>query len=371
MDKKIYIGIVIVIVAIITVFAVNYSDNSNESVNGMITIKDMAGRTVNVPDNVENVVGVGCTAREIVYLDAEDKIVGIEQMESDSKGGWGNELPYIKSNEKLIKLPIIGNAKTDTVDYEKLSSLKPDVVFAGTPEQANLIQNKTGIPTFVTYVGAVGTEQQMEKYENSLIMMGKILGKEDRANELIGYMDEIEDDLEKRVEHAKKDKTVYVAGQAFYGVHGITSTNHYYPSFTHLNTTNVVNGVGGDNATIHAIQVDKEQLIKWNPDYIFIEGASYQVIREDISKNPDYKHMSAIKDKKVHNLLTYCLYSYNKEEMFSNSYYVGKVLYPEEFKDVDMDKKTEEIFIKFNGDGGENAARNITSHYKAFEAVPV
>lgn len=57
--------------------------------------------------------------------------------------------------------------------------------------------------------------------------------------------------------------------------------------------------------------------------------------------------------------------------MFSNSYYVGKVLYPEEFKDVDMDKKTEEIFIKFNGDGGENAARNITSHYKAFEAVPV
>ena len=48
MDKKIYIGIVIVIVAIITVFAVNYSDNSNKSVNGMITIKDMAGRTVNV-----------------------------------------------------------------------------------------------------------------------------------------------------------------------------------------------------------------------------------------------------------------------------------------------------------------------------------
>lgn len=371
MDKKVYAGIIIVIIAIIAIFAFNYDNNSNESVNGMVTIEDMAGRTVNVPTNVEKVVGVGCTAREIVYLDAEDKIVGIEQMESDSKGAWGNELPYIKSNEDLMKLPIIGNAKTDTVDYEKLSSLKPDVVFAGTPEQANLIQNKTGIPTIVTYVGAVGTEQQIDKYENSLTMMGKVLGKEDKADELIGYMDEIEDDLERRVDNAEKDKKVYVAGQAFYGVHGITSTNPYYPSLTHLNTTNVANGVGGDNATIHAIQVDKEQLINWNPDYIFIEGASYQVIKEDVSKNPDYNNISAIKNKKVHNLLTYCLYSYNKEEMFSNSYYMGKVLYPEEFKDVDIDKKTEEIFIKFNGDDGRNAAKNITSHYNAFEAVTV
>ena len=371
MAKKIYLGLIVVVIAIIAIVAFNFNDNSNESSNGMISVQDMAGRTVNVPVNVEKVVGVGCSAREIVYLGAEDKIVGIEQIESNSQGAWGNELPYIKSNKDLMDLPIIGNAKTDTVDYEKLSSLKPDVVFAGTPEQANLIQNKTGIPTIVTYVGAVGTEQQMEKYENSLTMMGKVLGKEDRASELIGYMDEIEKDLKDRTNNAKKDKKVYIAGQAFYGVHGITSTNPYYPSFIHLNATNVASGVGGDNATVHAIQIDKEQLIQWNPDYIFIEGASNQVIKDDISKNPDYKNMSAIKNKKVHNLLTYCLYSYNKEEMFANSYYVGKILYPEEFADVDIDKKTEEIFIKFNGDNGGDAAKNITSHYKAFEETTI
>lgn len=371
MDKKIlYVGIVVVI-AIIAILAFNYNDNSNESSNGMISVEDMAGRTVNVPANVEKVVGVGCSAREIVYLDAEDKIVGIEQIESNSQGAWGNELPYMKSNEDLMKLPIIGNAKTDTVDYEKLSSLKPDVVFAGTPEQANLIQNKTGIPTIVSYVGSVGTEEQMEKYKKSLTMMGKVLSKEDRAKELIDYMYEIEKDLKDRTNNANKDKKVYVAGQAFYGVHGITSTNPYYPSFMHLNATNVVSGVGGDNATLHAIQIDKEQLIKWDPDYIFIEGASNQVIKDDISKNPDYKNISAIKNKKVYNLLTYCLYSYNKEEMFANSYYVGKILYPDEFKDVDVDKKTEEIFIKFNGENGGETAKNIISHYNAFEATTI
>ena len=57
--------------------------------------------------------------------------------------------------------------------------------------------------------------------------------------------------------------------------------------------------------------------------------------------------------------------------MFANSYYVGKILYPEEFADVDIDKKTEEIFIKFNGDNGGDAAKNITSHYKAFEETTI
>ncbi|MBE6512750.1 MAG: iron ABC transporter substrate-binding protein [Methanobrevibacter olleyae] len=366
MDKKIYFSIVVVVAIIVTIPFI-YNNDLNENSSGIMSIEDMAGRTVNVPANVEKVVGVGCSAREIVYLNAEDKIVGIEQIESNSQGAWGNELPYMKSNENLMKLPIIGNAKTDTVDYEKISSLKPDVIFAGTPEQANLIQTKTGIPTIVTYVGSVGTEEQMEKYKKSLTMMGKVLDKEDRAKELIDYMDEIEKDLEERTNNANKDEKVYVAGQAFYGVHGITSTNPYYPSFIHVNAANVASGVGGDNATLHAIQIDKEQLLKWNPDYIFIEGASNQVIKEDISKNPDYKNISAIKNKRVYTLLTYCLYSYNKEEMYANSYYIGKILYPEEFNDVDLNKKTEEIFIKFNGDNGGNASKSIISHYNAFE----
>jgi len=35
--------------------------------------------------------------------------------------------------------------------------------------------------------------------------------------------------------------------------------------------------------------------------------------------------------------------------MIADAYYVGKVLYPEQFTDVDPEKKADEIFVKFLG----------------------
>lgn len=346
-----------------------YALSGNGTGTGTVSITDMAGRTVQVPAQVNKVAGTGCSAREIVYLNASDKIIGIEQIETNSTGGWGNQLPYTIAHPELMSLPIIGNAKTDTVNYEKIAELKPDVVFAGTAEQAEAIQSKTGIPTVVTYVGAVGTSEQMDKYEKSLKMMGDILGKEERAEELISYINSAEEDLAKRTNNANNGKTVYLAGQAFYGTHGITSTNPYYPPFVMLNASNVASEINDTNATIHAIQIDKEQLINWNPDIIFVEGGSIPTIANDTAKNPEYQNINAIKSSNVYGLLSYCLYSYNKDEMFANAYYVGKVLYPEQFKDVDPEEKANEIFIAFNGGSGGSVYDKLKAQYGGFKQL--
>jgi iron complex transport system substrate-binding protein len=343
--------------------------NANSSSGGTVSITDVAGRTVQVPEQVNKVVGTGCSGREVVYLNASDKMVGIEQIESNSTGGWGNQLPYMIAHPELMSLPIVGNAKTDTVNYEKIAELKPDVVFAGTAEQADDIQSKTGIPTVVTYVGAVGTSEQMDTYEKSLKMMGDILGKEERAEELINYINSAEKDLANRTNNVNSDKTVYIAGQAFYGTHGITSTNPYYPPFAMLNASNVAGGITDTNATIHAIQIDKEQLIKWNPDLIFVEGGSIGTIENDTAKNPEYQNINAIKSGNVYGVLSYCLYSYNKDEMFTNAYYIGKVLYPEQFKDVNPEEKANEIFLEFNGGSGGSVYNKLKTQYGGFKQL--
>lgn len=345
------------------------SSSVSSSSGGTVSITDVAGRTVQVPAQVHKVVGTGCSGREIVYLNASDEMVGIEQIETNSAGGWGNQLPYIIANPGLMNLPVVGNAKTDTVNYEKIAELKPDVVFAGTTEDADAIQNKTGIPTLVAYVGAVGTPQQMDTYKESLKMMGKVLGKEDRANELINYIDSTQGDLNNRTKNINSNKTVYLAGQAFYGAHGITSTNPYYPPFVMLNASNVASGLNSTNATIHAIQIDKEQLIQWNPDVMFVEGGSIPTVENDTSKNPEYQNITAIKDSKVYGVLSYCLYSYNKDEMFANAYYIGKILYPEQFKDVDPEKKANEIFVEFDGGSGGSVYNTLKTQYGGFKQL--
>ena len=345
------------------------SGSSNSNGSGTVSITDVAGRTVQVPAQVNKVVGTGCSAREIVYLNASDKLVGIEQIETNSTGGWGNQLPYTIAHPELMKLPVVGNAKTDTVNYEKIAELKPDVVFAGTAEQANEIQSKTGIPTLVAYVGAVGTPEQMDTYEKSLKMMGKVLGKEQRADELVNYINSTENDLANRTKNVNSNKTVYLAGQAFYGAHGITSTNPYYPPFVMVNASNVASGLNDTNATIHAIQIDKEQLISWNPDIMFVEGGSITTVENETAKNQEYQNITAIKNGDVYGVLTYCLYSYNKDEMFANAYYIGKVLYPEQFKDVDPEKKAAEIFTEFDCGNGESVYSTLKTQYGGFKQL--
>ncbi len=346
------LGIICVVGSVILVFGLLYilgGDTASSSPN-TVSVTDVAGRTVQVPSQVDKVVGTGCSDREIVYLNASDKLVGIEQVESNSTGGSGTSLPYMIAHPELMSLPILGDDSKNIINYEKIAELDPDVVFARSAEDADAIQTKTGIPTVVVYTGAVGTSEQMDNYKNSLKVMGKVLGKENRADELVNYIDSCEEDLSKRTSGISSNKTVYIAGQAYKGTHGITSTNPFYPPFEMVNADNVASAMNTTaNATLNAIQIDKEQLITWNPDMIFVEEGSLTTVTNDTSKNPEYKNIKAIQDGNVYGVLTYCLYSYNKDEMIADAYYVGKILYPEQFNDVDPEKKADEIFTMFVG----------------------
>lgn len=345
---------------------------SSSSSGSTVSVTDVAGRTVEVPSTVDKVVGTGCSDREIVYLNASDKLVGIEQVETNSTGGWGTGLPYMMAHPELMDLPVVGDARKSTVNYEEIAKLDPDVVFASTAQDADTIQNKTGIPTVVVYTGALETSEQMKTYERSLKVMGKVMGKEDRANELIDYMDSMEEDLSNRTANVSSNKTVYLAGQAYYGQQGITSTNPYYPPFIMVNATNVASNVNSStNATLHAIQIDKEQLITWNPDVMFVEGSSLTSVVNDTGKTTDYKNINAVKNGEVYEVLSYCFYSYNKDEMFANAYYVGKVLYPDQFSDVDPEEKANEIFMNFDGQSAGSVYSNLKEKYGGFKKVSI
>jgi iron complex transport system substrate-binding protein len=365
------IGIIVGILFIGVIFCAFFGLGSAiGNTGGTVSVTDVAGRTVQVPAQVDKVVGTGCSDREIVYLNASDKLVGVEQVETNSTGGWGNALPYILAHPELMSLPVVGDARKSTVNYEEIAKLDPDVVFASTAQDADTIQNKTGIPTVVVYTGSVGTSEQMNTYEKSLQVMGKVLGKEDRANELINYINSTEEDLANRTANSSSSKTVYLAGQAYYGSQGITSTNPYYPPFVMLNVTNVASNVNSStNATLHAIQIDKEQLITWNPDVFFVEGSSLTSVVNDTNQSSDYSDINAVKNGNVYEVLSYCFYSYNKDEMFANAYYIGKVLYPEQFKDVDPEEKANEIFMEFDGQSAGSVYSTLKTEYGGFKQV--
>ena len=363
MDQKLMAGIIVIVVILGGTLIYVLGGNITSPSKGTVSITDMAGRTVQVPAQVNKVIGTGCSCREIVYLNASDKIIGIEQPESNSSGGNGKLMAYMVAYPELMSLPVVTSGTT--INYEKIAELDPDVVFANSAEEADNIQSKTGIPTVVVCIYAVGTPEQMDKYETSLRIMGDVLNKEDRAEELIDYMDSSEEDLATRTRGVSSNKTVYMGGQAYGAIHGITATNAFYPPFEMVNATNVAANVNTSDAS-KGFQVDKEQLITWNPDIIFVEETGLKTVINDTSNTPEYQELKAIQDENVYGLLPYCTYAYNKEEMIANAYYVGKVLYPEQFNDVDPEEKADEIFEKFLG---KEIYNDLKAQYGGFKKI--
>lgn len=314
----------------------------------LITIRDMANRPVKVPKEPKRIVALGGTLRYVVYLQALDRIVGVEAVEktAEMKGIRATGRPYnLAIKEKIRDLPVIGEGGPGKLpDPERLLLVKADLVLAVEPEQAKVVEEKTGIPVVLLKV-ASPAGWSFEDLKEVLLFLGNLLGKEGRAKELIKEVDLFLEDIKRRVP-PKGGPTVYVGGVSYRGSHGLGSTEANFPPFVLLRAENVADKIQKKGHLF----LDRETLLRLNPEYIFLDTAGLPLIREDLQKNPAYfEALKAFKEGKAFSLFPINFYRTNPEVVMLNTYFIGKVLYPQAFKDVNPEAKAREIFKKFLG----------------------
>lgn len=335
--KKIIFSLFLILVSSIPVHA-----------KELIKITDMAGREVLIPKKVERIVALSGSLRYVVYLQAFDKVVGIEGVEKQRvmRGNPSVGKAYwLAIRDKVEKIPTIGEGGPGKLpELEKLISVKPDVVITFESENAQLIQSKTGIPVLVIkYAGTEGFT--VEDIQSMFSFLGRILGRERRAEELNKFITQCVEDLKRRTAKVERRK-VYIGAISARGSHGITSTEADYQPLKWLNVINVVDEIGKRGHLF----IDKEKLIQWNPDYIFIDTGGINLVNEDYLKNKEfYRKLKAVNEGKVYTLFPNNFYRTNLEIMIANAYFIGKIVYPQNFKDIDIRKKAKEIFEKFLG----------------------
>ncbi|MBW9221566.1 iron ABC transporter substrate-binding protein [Methanothermococcus sp. SCGC AD-155-C09] len=309
-----------------------------------IKVVDLYNREVEVPKNVNRIVccGPGCL-RLIVYLNATNKVVGVENSEKEWIP-WGK--PYRIANPELADLPTIGQGgPSPKPDPEAIIMVEPDVIFVTymPKEEVEKLQERTGIPVVVLSYGKLATFNDRELFK-SLELTGKILNKEKRAKDVINFINNTLKDLQERTKDIPEDEKpkVYMGGVGFKGARGIDSTMCKYPPFVAVNARNVAEELNREG---HAF-VSKEQILKWNPDVIFIDEGGLKVVLEDYRKNPEfYNSLKAFQSGEVYGLLPYRFSATNIGTALANGYYIGKVLYPDRFKDIDPEERADEIFI--------------------------
>lgn len=319
---------------------------SPQSGEGKVTVYDMLGRKVTLNDKTDKVVGVRAGAlRLLIYMDAAGMIAGIE--ESELRGSR----TYIQAHPELLKLPVIGPSMGG--DAELIAGIKPDVIFITytTRGDADALQRKTGIPVVALECTELGTAR--DTLFASLRLIGKIIGKEKRADSLISYIENTIADLNRRTEKIPDSlrPNVYIGGVPYSGARNIVSTQPYYPPFMFVNAHNVAATLSRSLIShVKGTYIDPEQLLLWDPDYLFIDASGSLLVQKDLSnESPFYRNLNAIKNNRIYLLLPYNNYATNYELIIVNAWFIGKVLYPEAFADVAFEKKAQEILDIFFG----------------------
>lgn len=361
--KKSALILLMIIVTLSSLFAFSACDKDKDTANGK-TVTDLLGREVTVPEKINRVVCIGAgSLRLYTYVGDLSKLVGVEDIDGDGKdfNGVLSIRPYKMVNKDLFKsLPSCGKGGPQgSPEAEKILALNPDIVFSlYTSDKAAMddLQQKIGKPVVVLSYGK--TEAFDANVKKSIALLGDILNRKERANELLSFISDTETYLSSIGEGIDKDekKTVYLGCQSNYGTHGIESSSANYSIFDVSKIRNVLDEyVSKTGETFKGYQksVDWEILVEMNPDRIILDAGGLEHLKAQLKEKPEiFNRLSAFQSGEIYLQMPYNAYYTNLETAYADAYFDAWVQYhdiaPEKLN-FDYVEKAREIYTLFLG----------------------
>lgn len=331
------------------------------------TVTDYQGREVTFYRPVNRLITTNPdNSRLVIALGALDKLVSTDEATRGS-----SILPRDPSGEKIAtyaweNLQIYGGGQLDDlpetntrreIDYETMAMLQPDVVIDATwYDRADLVEEKIGVPCVVA-----GADFKFEESYDHIRLLGEILDRQERAEELVEYISakiEMVEAVSSQIDESKKPIVYFAprgAAQGFFdAVEGrdFTRTESFYEPLNIAGGINVAKDVAGDN-----INVPPEQIIAWMPDVIFVAWSWDQVLGEPtgvdfVVETPELSVIPAVQNESVYA----CVYPFSRgrplERSLLNMMYMAKRLHPEEFRFLDLEAEGNELYKQIFGFDG-------------------
>lgn len=305
------------------------------------TITDMDGRTLTIPTTLNHVLTTYPPTSNLVYMLAPEKLMGLQTSASKNK--------YMKDEYK--NLPVVGGWYGGlTANYETFMSMNPDAIFEGFTRTGNyqetIDERQKNLNPYPLIEVADSTD--VNNYTPSVKFMGEILGGDakTKADELNSFYTSVYNKVKDKAQTIPQDKRkkVYYAE----GVDGLKTE----PDNSHIQLVNLCGGInvaskvaakGGMGET----PVNIEDIISWNPDVIIVREPKFY---SEIYSDPNWQKIKAVQDKQVYLAPSDPLGWFDRPPCVNTVIgipWVAKVLYPDEFKDLDLTALTKEFYSKF------------------------
>jgi len=241
------------------------------------TVTDALGKEVEVKDVPERIITTLPATTEIAFaLGLNEKIVGVY---SDTK--YLSYVPEIQSMaEKKEK---IGSFN---LSYEKIASLNPDLVIAGSAQKDDISKIKNVVGATVYVAG----KQNIESVYESILEIGYLTGTSDRAQKIVGEMTWKRFRLEAAVETLGEKKKVFytISPQMF-----TLGNNTFVGEALQLaGMDNVFGEISGYK------QVSTEEIVAKNPELILGTKGMGLTVKE-LKDKPGIEGTKAVKEDNV------------------------------------------------------------------------
>ncbi len=337
-----------------------------------VTVTDLAGRRVTLNTPIERIVLV--RGRDIYALglllggEIEGKLVA-----------WGPDLEscdndayrrFLASHPRLAEVPKLGSVYQDALSPEAVLALGPDLVIvdlfmADRGYRCVERMKQAGLPlVFLDF-----SRDPLSNPQRSLEVLGRALGKEDRARKINAFIDAELDKVLARLPERDDDSAPSIYVEA-----GYQGAAEYGPTYGYacdaqgrmtgwgavldrLGAKNIAGGVVPHRGPIHP-----EHLFKTDPDVIVITGACWSSPSDAtrlgyyteagearrrlaaFTARPGWKELSAVRSGRVYGL--YHNFSMQMTD-FVAVQQLARWLYPGRFDDLDPQSAHRDFHERF------------------------
>ncbi|MDO9576049.1 MAG: ABC transporter substrate-binding protein, partial [bacterium] len=235
------------------------------------TITDMAGRTVEIPIEVNRIITISPMATQCVFaVQGQEKLVGVCLGPAVKGEAMAKIYPKVKD------LPEPGSPKG--VNIEELLLLKPDVVIGSFGPSVEKME-EVKIPVVCIY------PESPKQLVDSIRLVGAVLDKTEEAEETISYFNKKIESIVAKTLEIPEDKRakVYFAGSERLRTFG----GDFYQTY-------LIENAGGTSVSKDIkegkVGVSVEQVLLWNPDIIVLAPYCKDSI-EDILSDPQLEEI--------------------------------------------------------------------------------
>lgn len=247
-----------------------------------VTVTDQAGREVTITKEPQRLISsYYITTSLVMALDLDERLVGVED-------NAGLRPIYSLSNPIILELPSVGTAKE--LDLEACAALAPDLAILPMKVRDS-VEDLEALGITVLLVNPESQELLIEMIQ----LVATATNTEEKAEALMGFI-EIQENYLTEILSGADMPSVYLASNSSFLS---TAGDSMYQS----DMIRLAGGrnVAGEIEDTYWAQIDYEQLLAWDPEYIILPSSAKYTVA-DVMEDPNLSGCRAVVNGNVYQI---------------------------------------------------------------------